>query len=160
MDASTVETHDEFVDIMTRFFIHLQRHITPDGGHIDQDQATTEAFALLKRVYPKKQDYNGMLQDKKDGTNGGLRGILDTVTMFLKEKTHAKHVMRVFKGTIDPLEYLDRVQLIACIQRRFTAILPNDITSQPPERYTEDYEEIVQIVAESLASLETYFRRL
>ena len=53
-----------------------------------------------------------------------------------------------------------RTKIIAEILIRAEEDLPEEISSQKPERFAEDYEEIVQVYVHSKATLQEVFRRL
>ena len=70
------------------------------------------------------------------------------------------HITKVLEENIDPLEFEERVLLIKTIINRFANSLPEEIKLQPLERYAENHEEIIQILAQSKSVRTALLRKL
>ena len=160
MDMITVESNAEFVDAITAFYAHIFRHINETGKVLDTDKLSGEALDVLKKTFHQKHGYNEALSEAKEGTRGGLRYILDRMTEYLKNEARQRHILKTFKENIDPLDFDARTAIIAEILKRKEEDLPEEITSQKPERFAVDYEEIVTAYVQSKVSLQNVFRRL
>ncbi len=76
------------------------------------------------------------------------------------DEARQKHILKTFKESIDPLDFEARVELIKQLMKRLEEHLPEEISSQKPERFAEDYEKIVQAFVHSKVTLHEVFRRL
>ncbi len=130
------------------------------GKALDTDKLSAEALDVLKKTFHQKHGYNEALTEAKEGTRGGLRYILDMMTEYLKNEARQRHILKTFKESIDPLDFDAKVKLIKHLMNRLEEHLPDEITSQKPERFAVDYEEIVTAYVQSKVSLQNVFRRL
>jgi len=160
MDVITVESNAEFIDTITAFYAHICGHINDSGKALDTDKLSGEALDVLKKTFHQKHGYNEALAEAKEGPRGGLRYILDMMTEYLKNEARQKHFLKTFKENIDPLDFAAKTAIIAEILKRKEEDLPEEITSQKPERFAEDYEKIVQAFVHSKVTLHEVFRRL
>ena len=160
MDVITVESNTEFIDTISPFYAHIVRHINETGKAFEDNKLSAEAVDVLKKTFHQKHGYNEALTEAKEGTRGGLRYIFDMMTKYLKNEARQKHILKTFKENIDPLDFAARKRIIAAILKRAEEDLPEEISSQKPERFAEDYEEIVQAYVHSKATLQEVFRRL
>ena len=151
----TIATNDEFLDAITTFYAHIFRHIDGTGKALDNERLRVEALDVLKKTFNQKKGYNEALTEAKEGTRGGLRYILDMMTEYLKEEAKGKHILKTLKENIDPLDFSTKAILIAGIMERLEGHLPEEITSQPPEKYVADYEEIIKAYVHSKTGLES-----
>lgn len=160
IDKITVENNNEFIDTLTAFYAHVCRHINSSKSHVSSAKMSDEIMNVLNKIFPGKKKYNEALAIAKYGTHGGMRYILDIITEHLKQAARDNHILKVFKETIDPLDYQLRVSLITKLLNREKFHLPEEITSQPPERFADDYEEIIKAYSQSMSNLTTIMRRL
>lgn len=160
IESITVETNDEFLDVVTAFFSHILHHTNKIQGSPDQGGISAEALAVLNRTFPGKKGYNEALSEARNGTRGGLRFLMDAMTEYLKQEAREKHILKTFKENIDPLDFVAKTRIIEEIIRLSGHFLPEHITLQPPERYALDYEEIVKAYIKSNTALESVFMGL
>jgi hypothetical protein len=64
------------------------------------------------------------------------------------------------KEAIDPMDFKTRVSIIGTIMKRLGNRLPPEIASQPPERYADNYEELIRLYSLSLAKVTERLRSL
>jgi len=159
-DTIAVKNNEEFVDGITAFYTHMFCHTNKIQGPIDKDHLGAEALYVLSETFRGEQGYKEALANAIDGRHGGLRYIFNEITDYLKEKAKKKHVLKTFKENIDPNDFPIRVNLIKEILHRSKDQLPQEIYSQPPEKYAENPEEIIQAFIKSKTVLETVLRRL
>jgi len=79
---------------------------------------------------------------------------------YLKNEVREKHILKTFRKNIDPSDFPTRKKIIAGIMEHLEGQLPEEITSQSPEKYAEDYEEIIQAFVHSRTKLESILKRL
>ncbi|MBN1551692.1 hypothetical protein JW979_09490 [bacterium] len=160
MDSVTVSSHEELIAVLTAFYTHVLRYINAETGHVDQIHIETEALDLFNRTFTGKQRSRDAQVEARHGTHGGMRSILDTMTEFMKHEARQKHIVKTFHDAIDPLDYEAKVELISDILKREEGRLPPEITSQPPEKFADDYESIIQAYSESITKVTDIFKRL
>jgi hypothetical protein len=160
LNAVTVQTNEEFLEIVTAFYAHMYRHTARIHGTIEKTRLGAEALDVLKKTFKGDKGYNEALSEARTGTRGGLRYVLDRMTEYLKAEAREKHVLKTLKENIDPLDYAARVEVISALLRLLHGHLPDEITAQPPERFADDYEEIIKAYVHSTAALKTTLRRL
>jgi len=160
LDKITVNSHEELLAVLTGFYTHVLRYNDSETGHVDQACMETEALDLFTRAFPGKQRNRDALAEARHGTRGGIRYILDTLTEFLKQEARQKYIVKTFNDAIDPLDYEARLAMIKDLLKREEGRLPSDITSQPPEKFADDYEAIIQAYVESITKVTDIFKRL
>jgi len=153
MDSVTVENYQDFLESITAFYAHLLRH-TGQLNEVDaMSRLGSDALDLAKRSFSGQGEEKAAYAEATSGTKGGLRHVFDLMTQRLKMEDRNKYVQMVLKTTIDPLNFDAKTAVIKALINQVAATLPEEILSQPPERYAADYEEIVHAYAESLEKL-------
>lgn len=144
LDSATVPSYDHFAETITAFYGHLQRYIDPDpAGFPDEGKNRAEAWELLERTFRDQGGPNAALARAVDGIQGGMRIILDAVTEQYKGEEQAKYVKRIFKDTLNNLDWDGRVNFMRAALKRLGPFLPAEVKSQPPEQFVEHYEPII-----------------
>ena len=160
MDSVTVNSYEEFNDTIASFFLHLVRHTRKLSEPVDLEAAGAEAFALIERTFSKKGGLHTALAEAQNAINGGLRFVLDMVTEEFKREEQEKHINRVLKSALDPLDWKGKVGLMGALLKRLEPHLEPRIASQPPERFAVHYELIIRTYVESLERVNSVFRSL
>jgi hypothetical protein len=158
LDSAIVTSHDEFLDTITAFYLHVYRHV--HGGPVNADAVKDDAMALLQRAFADRGGIEAALAEGRTGVRGGMRYVLDAMTDRLRSERQIKHVNRVFKEALDPLDSQSRVSLMAALLNRIGPSLPREIETTPPERLAKHYELIVKTYVESLDKVKELFRSL
>jgi len=158
MDTVIVNSHEEFNELISSFYLHLLRYTRKDIDPVEMDMVGAEGFALLERSFSKKGGFQAALAEAKTGTTGGIRLILDTMTDQFKQEQQRKHVEHVLKSAIDPLDWQGKVNFTKALIDRLKLHLPKKITSQPAERYASHYEGIVEAYVQSMDQLKSIIR--
>jgi len=160
MDSVTVNSHDDFNHTVTSFYVHLMRHAQKATDSIDSNTAGAEAFTLLEKAFSGKGGFQAALNEARHPTRGGLRFVIDLITEQFKREEQEKHINRVLKTAIDPLDWEGKVELIRTLLERLAPNLPVDIASQPPEMFTGNYETVVRAYVESFDQMKSLLRSL
>jgi len=158
MDSVVVKSSDEFNHATTSFYTHLLRHTRMVLSSVNLTVAGAEAFALLERAFSQKGGFSAAMEEAKNGTNGGLRHVFDSMTEQFKREEQEKHINGVLKSVMDPLDWESKVNLIKDILKRLESHLPAEIVSQPPERFATHYEIIVRAYVYSMDKVKSLFR--
>lgn len=158
LDAVTVASYEEFLDCISAFHLHLLRHVRRVATSEHTEAFDAEAVALLERAFARRGGLEAAIVEAQEGPKGGMRLILDILTEQFKTEEKAKHVSRVLKEALDPLDWPARVRLMAALLQRLGPALPHDLRSAPPERFARRWEELVQAYVDSLDQIQQVLR--
>ena len=159
--ASTVETYEQFIDTLQAFFIHLQRYIASTPAEApDMNQARSETLVLLERAFYGRGGDQAAFARARDGIQGGMRSILDTLTEQYKAEKQAAYIQRIFKDAIAVMEWDQRVKFMRGAMKRLGSFLPPELKNMPPERFVGSYETIVRAYVESLDKVNQLLRTM
>jgi hypothetical protein len=158
MDTVVITTHEEFCDIIASYFTHLAKHAHGLSGPVDINTAGAEGLEVLERAFSNQGGFQAAEAEARHGTNGGMRHVLDAFTDHYKREQREKHIGRVFKLALDPLDWDRKVRFMKSLIARLKNILPPEITEQPPERFAVHHEPIVRAVVRNRDELLSIFR--
>ena len=156
----TIATQGEFHDTISAFYLAMLRHSGAPQTTAEDGILPAEALALLERAFQDQHGAAAAWAEARDGVHGGMRTVLDTVTEQFKYEQQAKHVSRVLKEALDPLDWDARVAFVEALLHELRPHLPEEIQSQPAERFARHYESIVQAYVHSLDRVKEVLRRL
>jgi len=160
LDQIVTDSYDMFHETICSFYLTLVRHTGAAPAPVDAEAIAAEAFALLDRAFADEGGVAGAWAEARYGTRGGLRYVLDQTTERFKAEQQSRHVSRVVKVAVDPLDWPGRVEFVRGIFDYLGPQLPSDLRSQPPERFARQYEVICQMYARSLDRVKDFLRTL
>ena len=161
LSANTVESFDEFKAIITRYYNYHYTQCVTNGGRLAGGDAYGGAKTLLEREYRKRRgDIVSAFNDAHDGTNGGMRAVLDIICDGLKTESVERYIQNAFDCHVAPNSWDQKVDII----RQFIAynghVLSSSIVAGQPERYAQDYSELIRSYTDGLRQTSAMFRRL
>ena len=159
LNSLTVKSNEEFHDVITGFYLHLERHMHPVSESVDMNRVRDDAVALVERTFADKGGVDAAMNEADDAIHGGMKFILDCMTEQFKTECQSKHVNRVIRDTLGSLNREARVSFISALLKRLSSHLPHEITMGRPERFVEHYEIIVKAYVKSLDKINEVFRR-
>jgi hypothetical protein len=131
------------------------------GGTLSRAEAQGRAKELLERDYRRRGgDIVSAFNDAHDGTNGGLRVILDKLADALKAESVERHVRDVFDRHVAPNSWVSKVDIIRQFIARCGVDLSSTIDVHHPERYAQNYRELIHAYVVGLHQTSSIFRRL
>ena len=161
LHRNTVDCFDEFSDVIADYY---NRHFTmcvSNGGSLSQSEAAGKAKEILEREYRRREgDIVTAFNDAQDGTNGGMRVVLDTLAEAIKAESVERYTREVFDRQVAPNAWEDKVELIRQFIRQCGANLSSSIRADQPERYAQNYSELVRSYVKALQRTSSIFRRL
>ena len=161
LEKSTVASWDQFEETLVAFFIHLQRHLSATVIYtVDHQHARTKALALLDSTFQNQGGRQQAVAQAIDGTRGGIKSVLDALTEQFKREEHYQYIQRVFTDALSPLDWEGRVAFMRAALHRLNPFLPDEIKTQPPERFAHDYEVIVKTFVQSFDRMNQLLRTL
>jgi len=161
LHSNTVRDWREFENIIADYYTyHYTRCVSP-GGSISRTEALGQAKEILEQVYRRRRsDIVGAFNDARDGTNAGLRGVLDNLADGMKTHSTSRYVRDVWDSRVAPNDFEGKVALIRQFIDRFGDQLSESVQRNRPERYAQDYEDLVSAYVEGLRETSAMFRRL
>ena len=159
--SNTVTDFDQFRDNITDYYNYHYTSCVSNGGGLSTSEAYGRAKELLEREYRKRRgDIVSAFNNAHDGTNGGMRVVLDTIAEGLKAEAVERYITDAFDRHITPNSWEQKVDMI----RQFIAYcgpnLSSSIVADQPERYAHDYSDLIRTYVEGLQQTSSIFRRL
>jgi len=160
LNSITVSDDTEFDDVIADYYnYHFGKCISP-GASLSRAEAAGRAKEIIDREYRRKgMDRLNAYSDGKEGTNGGMRIILDIIMEHLKAESVELHVRDVIDRYIAPSSFEEQTNIIIEIIKK-AGINTSNIDSDHPERYARNYEELIRGLVESIKTQSAKFRRL
>ena len=91
--ANTVPSWDQFSELIGDYYNHHFTSCVSNGGGLSRSEATGRAKEILEREYRRQNgDIVSAYNDAHDGTNGGLRLVLDKITEGLKAESVERYM--------------------------------------------------------------------
>ncbi len=159
LGSLTVRSNDEFFDIISAFYLHLQRHIHSVSESIDINIVKNDAVALVERTFVNKGGITAAMNEASAGIHGGMRFILDCLTDKFKAESQERHVNRIIQEIIGPLDRDVQISFITALLKRLSPHLPHEIASSQPERFVDHYETIAKEYVKSFDKINETFQR-
>jgi len=161
LKKNTVDDFDEFVRIISHYYKYHFTNCVAKGGSLSASDAEGAAKEIIEEKYHRKgSNIRGAYSDAHDGTNGGLRIMLDIIAEHLKVESVERYVRKVFDDQVKPVSWEDRVDIIRQFIARCGADLSPAIDSSHPERYANDYAELIRSYVRALEQTSAMFRKL
>jgi hypothetical protein len=158
--SMAIRDYEEFLDTVVSYYICIMRYTEKAIDPIDFEMAGRDALHLLEEAFANKGGHMTAFINARDGTNGGIKYVLDLMANQLKEKEIEKHIQAVIKLSVDPLNYDEKLQLIASLLKRIGNLLPREIASLPPERLVTHFEVLVRQYIKATDDLKSIFQSL
>ena len=159
--SNTVSSFDEFSNILADYYNHHFTTCVSNGGALSRSEATGRAKEILEREYRRQNgDIVTAYNDAHDGTNGGLRLVLDKVAEGLKTESVERYIREVFDRHVAPNAWEDKVAIIRQFIAQCGVHLSSSIRADQPERYARDFQELIRNYVQALQRTSSIFRRL
>ena len=162
LHSNTVRDWHDFSDIITDYYNYHHTTCISRGGRLSRPDAYGEVKDLLEREYRRRGngDIVAAYNDAHDGTNGGMRVVLDTIADSLKAKAVERYTATVFDMHVAPNAWDDKVEIIRQFIGCCGSMLAGSIVAHQPERYAHDFTELIKAYVEGLRRTSSIFRRL
>jgi hypothetical protein len=159
--SNTVSSFEEFSRVLGDYYNYHFTSCVARGGSLSWDEAVGRAKELLEREYRRQNgDIATAYHDAHDGTNGGLRSVLDKIAEALKAESVERYVREAFDRHVAPTDWPQKVSLIRQFIAHCGVYLASSISTQEPERYAHDYRELIRSYVTALQRTSAIFRRL
>lgn len=160
MESIKVRSHAQFVNTITAFYIHTLEQLGELGADYKKEQMAKNAHSWVEEAFHKQGGFTAALSEAKSPMQGGTRFILDWLIDYEKSKRMREYVDYLLKTEVDIRGFKYRTAFIKCFFSRYQAYLPSEIKSQPPERYTNQFQSIIKTYIQSQTTFENHIRSL
>lgn len=158
---NTIDSFPEFARLLGEYFQHHFSACVAHGGRLSRAESEQRARGIIEQHYRKEGgDIVTAFNDAHEGTNGGLRKVLDVVADGLKEESVEHYVRGAFDRFILPSSWPDQVEAIRQFIAQSGFLLGRSIDATTPERYARNYQELIRAYVEGLQRSGRIFRRL
>ncbi len=159
--ANTVPSWDQFSELIGDYYNHHFTSCVSNGGGLSRSEATGRAKEILEREYRRQNgDIVSAYNDAHDGTNGGLRLVLDKIAEGLKAESVERYMRDMFDRHVAPNSWEDKVAIIRQFIAQCGVHLSSSIRADQPERYARDFEDLIRSYVAALQRTSSIFRRL
>lgn len=161
LKSNTVGSFDEFTKIISDYYNYHFTSCVSHGGKLSASEAASRAKEIIDQEYQRRHGDRVMAyNDAHDGTNGGLRIILDLIAEKLKSESVERYIRDVFDRNIEPNSWDQKVEIIRQFMAHYGSHFSPAIRSEPPERYAQNYQELIRSYVTALQQTSSIFRRL
>jgi len=159
--SNTIEGFDEFNWIIADYYNQHFTACVSYGGSLSASEAASRAKELLEREYRRRGgDIVMAYNDAHDGTNGGVRLVLDTIAEGLKAESVERYIRDAFDRYVAPNSWEQKVDIIRQFVAQCGVHLASSIRTDQPERYASNYQELIHSYVTALQKTSSIFRRL
>ena len=95
-----------------------------------------------------------------EGTNGGLRVVLDTIAESIKAESTERYIRDVFDRHVAPNAWDKKVEIIRQFINQTSVTIGSSINKDQPERYAQNYQDLIRSYVNGLQRTSSIFRRL
>lgn len=158
---NTVGSFDEFSNIIGEYYNYHFAGCVSSGGSLSHSEARSRAKTLLNQEYRRNNgDIVTGYNDCHDGTNGGLRAVLDIIANGLKSESVESYIRDTFDRYVTPNSWDQKVGIMREFINQYGRYLSNAIRTDKPESYARDYEELIRAYVDGLRRVSGIFRRI
>jgi hypothetical protein len=159
--SNTVGDFDEFSAIIADYYNYHFTHCVSNGGKLPPADAYGRAKELIEAAHRRRRgDIVSAFNDAHDGTNGGMRVVLDMIAEGLKAEGVERYTQSVFDRHVTPNSWEQKVDMIRQFISHYGRVLPSSVVAGQPERYAHNYTELIRSFVEGLRPTSSLFRRL
>ena len=163
-DSLVIDNLVEFIeDKIRRAQVDVERFDKAGEGHLHSlAKFYLDWYQKTLTSFNERFDRNivSAFNDAHDGTNSGLRGVLDIIAEKMKAEGVARYVRDVFDREVAPNSWEDKVEIIRQFIRSCGRYLSSLIRPDQPERYAQDFQELIRAYVEGLQRTSSMFRKL
>jgi len=161
LESNRVGSFEEFTDILADYYGKQFTSCVSKGGRLSKAEAAGRAKEIVEREYRRRGgNIVTAFNDAHDGLNGGLRAVLDMICEALKAESVERYVRDVFDRHVAPNSWEQKVDIIRQYLSQCGAHLSASIRVDQPERYAQNYEELIRSYVAALQRTAASFRRL
>jgi len=151
--CSRVSTYEEFAGILGDYYNYHSCRCVTRGGGFSRHQAAGRARQVVERDYRRRdQDISAAFRDARDGTNGGLRGILDTIADQLKGEAIEAHIEEILDSHVSPVDPHAQEEIVRQLFAKLEPVLgplETDMGMSSPQYYAARYRQLIRKITDA-----------
>ena len=156
-----IESFEEFTDAISNYCSYHYSQCCQRGEPTSLTGVSTLAIRIVEQEYRScGGDIFTAYKDVRDGTSGGLMVILDRIAERLKGEAIERYIEDVFERYMSPVSWEAKVEIIRQFIARHDQDLPSSILNDRPEKYADNYHELIREYVVSLKKRSPIFRVL
>jgi hypothetical protein len=160
LNRNTVDDFDAFTHAISDYYNYHVSHCVAHGGFLSSSEAAGRAKELLEQEYGRQGgNLITAFNDAHDGTNGGMRVVLDKIAEKLKAESVERYIRDAFDTYVDPTSWEQKIEIIRQFLTRYGHFLSSSVRVDQPERYAQNYSELIRAYVDSLRRTSSIFRR-
>ncbi len=160
LSSNTVSDIDEFREIIGDYYNYHFTTCVSHGGTLTSIEAQGRAKEILENIDRNRVgNFVGVYNDANEGTNGGLRTILDRISNQLKAESIERYIRGVFDDEVKSNSWDDKVEIIKQFMSHCGPDISQSLDVSKPERYASNYNDLIRAYVESLRKTSSIFRR-
>ena len=160
LHSNTISDFDEFNRIIADYYNHHFTECISSGGSLSSAEAGGRAKEIIEREYRKRGgDIVAAYNNAHDGTNGGMRVVLDIIAEGIKAESVERYVRDMFDRHVAPNSWDDKVDIIRQFISHCGGQLSSSIRSSQPEAYASNFEGLIRSYVAALQQTSSMFRR-
>lgn len=160
LTSITVSSDHEFDEVIGDYYNYHHSYCVTPGAELSPADARSKAKRIVFGVYRNQnKDKLQAYADGKNGTNGGMREILDIILDGMKHEAIDSHMRDVFDRYISPSSFDEQTSIVRQLLAK-TEGLPSYINRNNAEHYARDYEDLIRGLVESKNALFSKLRRI
>lgn len=157
---NTVSNFNEFSEVLSNYYAYHIGECVIEGGRISKFEAAGKAIEIIEREYRKQGgNLQSVYKDASEGLNGGVRVLLDRLAETLKQESVERYVQYIFHQHVDPTSWPEKVEIMRQFINRFRYVLGSAFDERYPERYAQNYDELIKAFVDGLKRTSRIFRR-
>jgi hypothetical protein len=160
LDSNTVRDFDEFSHTIADYYDYHFTACVSGGGSLSPAEAGGRAKDIIAREYRRRGgDVTSAFNNAHDGTDGGMRAVLDIICEGIKAECVERYIRDMFDRHVAPNSWDDKVDIIRQFISSCGAQLSASIRASQPEAYAQNFEELIRSYAHALRQTSAMFRR-
>jgi len=151
LKSNTICNFEEFLGAIGDYYNYHFSTCNSNGGRLSEAEARQTAKNIVDQHYQRKMgsDIMGAYNDAKDGTNGGMRAILDIIADNLKMMSVERYIQNIFDRYVSPNSWEDKITIIRQLIDSYGHLFSSSIDRSNPERYAQNFQTIIRQLVEN-----------
>lgn len=149
-----VQNFREFLDALADYANHHHRYVGGTSGATNIPQAAGRARAIIENAYRRRnQSIKAAYRNALEGTEGGLRAILDTLCEHYRDEAVSAYTREMLDLHVSPVEPRAQERIVRELfemLQPFAGPLQPDIDLGDPRYYASSYESLVRAVMDNV----------
>lgn len=160
LDRNSVDSYEELIDAISTYYQHILRQINADFIITSREKLQILSDDIFNKTYRIKNEKLEAISNGIKEFNGGLRIILDDITIHMKQTEKEKYVKATINDLVDPLNYEMKESIINEIFKRESKRLSLSEDDFESAKHVDNYIEIITQYAISSNKIQDIFERI